>query len=112
MMASTSTSLASISKVMDGPRSPDPRHRRAPGAVDDDDDGQGPEAHVHEERPVGQEEVGGAAPLLLLMHEVKIPEDPVEHERDGPGQAIGTVLLYRLRSQRVEGIGHQAGGGD
>ena len=38
-----------------------------------------------QQRPVGEQHVRGAAALLLLVHEVKIAEDPVQHEGDGPG---------------------------
>ena len=72
--------------------------------------GERPQRHVQEERPVGHQDVGGRAALLLLMHEIKIAEDPVEHERDGPGQAVGLVLLHRVRGHRVERVRGQAGG--
>src|SRR6266545_2960542 len=127
MMASTSTSFALISKVMAEVPSSTPHpvpphvgggergrpcgsaslgagHGRARRRVNDEDDGQGPESHIHEEGAVGEKQVGGAAPLVSLMHEVKIAEDAVEHERDRPGQAVGPVLLHRLRGHGVEGV--------
>ena len=44
------------------------RHRRPARGVDDQDDRQRPERHVRQERPVGEQHVGRAASLFLLMH--------------------------------------------
>src|SRR5262245_33881213 len=103
MISSTLTSSPLISKLM---RSVSQRRGQA-GAragIDDPYRGRSPQRHRDEQRPVGEQDLGGAPALLFVMHEVKIAEDAVQHEWDRPGQPRRPELVLRLLRGRVHGV--------
>ena len=50
-------------------------------------------ADADEQRPVGQQHLGRAAAPLLLVHQIKVPEDPVERKRQRQPEPVGAELL-------------------
>src|SRR5580765_8060427 len=42
-----------------------------------------PQRHAREKRPVGQEQIRGAPAAVALVHQIQVPEDPVQGKGNG-----------------------------
>ena len=71
-----------------------------------------PERHADEQRPVGQQHLRRAAAPFLLMHQIKVPEDPVYRKRQSQPEQICAELGLRLGAHRIERVPEQRGGRD
>src|SRR5207249_3859002 len=70
---------------------------RGPPEVEQQDDRQGPQADAQQKWPVGQEGLRRVPAAPLLVDEVQVAEDPVQHERHRQIKMTGPELLLNLR---------------
>ena len=57
--------------------------------VDDQGHGQRPQRHAREQRAIGQEQVGRAAAAVAPVHQIQVPENPVQRERESSSPSQG-----------------------
>ena len=58
------------------------------GSVDDDRTATAHSATQSEQRPIVQQHLGRAAAAFLLVHQIKVPEDPVERKRQRQAELV------------------------
>ncbi len=83
------------------PGSPTPR------TVDDQYYSPCPECDAREQGTVTQERFGWAPTSLVAVNQIEIAKNPVDREREGPGQTICPELRNGGWLRRVDGIAYQ-----
>src|SRR5512140_3358299 len=83
--------------------------RMALGIVEDNEHNQRPERHAHLEGPVAEQDLLGRAACVLNLDQVQVPEDGIDHERDG--QHHGVVGWQVGGRECVKRVSHHGGAG-
>ena len=87
-------------------------HSPSQRRIEDQRHAEGPQ-RPHRPAAVGRSAAcGRTSAAALLVHQIEISEDAVEHKRNGQAQPGRAQPLGRLGARRIDAIGHQRGGGD
>ena len=77
--------------------------------VDDQHHREHPEGDAGKQRSIVQQQIGGTAAQLALVHEIQVAKDSIQRERNRQAQPGRAELLLRLRADRVKDVRDQSG---